>query len=456
MVRVWWQKPQMKSYKVSELSSDTSFNQSFFEMTSFALTKEKGDKQQHKILDQMIELHLDIFQFKEVSEVLTRLNQIIEKQNSFIEEFVLNESFPIYSEKEGNAIGVRFKEEEFYEMDSLICHLGVKILERFYYYKNKIKDEKPEVVFFEEVFQKFPFPLIVLTGKGEIWLHNQEFSKLNILPTDLLEKENDQTFFTNEQTFKVKRMDWDKNEQHFILYLLNSMDNLNKDKRLKMSSFSELGIMASSIAHELNNPLMGISAAITLIEMDEDFSKTQQKTIREMKESAKRCGELVSVFLGFSKRITNFDTSEKITDSFKRALNLLRFRMIESNICLDCQIQKKQSFNHSINSSVITMVFYLILNEVITVHSKEKLINGQWSSSLKGKLTEKEGELILSIEGLAAKKIFETMGSLSLTRNLLNIDGLELSQSEFGIHLEVKNKLAQLIELDTQQELPFS
>lgn len=101
------------------------------------------------------------------------------------------------------------------------------------------------------------------------------------------------------------------------------------------------------------------------------------------------------------------------------------------------------------------MVFYLILNEVLTVHSKEKLINGQWSSSLRGKLQEKEGEMILDIEGISAKKIFDKMGSLGLIRNLLNIDGIELSQSDQGMHLHVRNKSYFAPNLKTQQELPF-
>ncbi|MDH5580556.1 MAG: hypothetical protein OEY33_01495 [Bdellovibrionales bacterium] len=445
----------MKKFRITDLADRPDFNQSFFEMSSFQLSKSEGSEHDNKIVDKLIDIHLEIFHFKEVSDLLNRLNSVLKIGQLKISCFGLDPQFPLIKNNEDRFIGVNFLEDEFNEIDALICHMAAKIIDRFYYLQNKIKHEKPEIVFFEEAFQKFPFPLIVLTGNGEIWLHNQEFSKLNILPNDLLGKKDGQTFFAKEQTFKVKRVDWLNKEQDFSLFLLNTMNSLNQDKMLKVSSFSELGIMASSIAHELNNPLMGINAAITLLELNEEFSRLHQKTMKEMKECTNRCIELVSVFLGFSRRLTKQEQSEKITVSFKRALNLLRFRMIESNICLECQVLKKQKFNYSINSSVITMVFYLILNEVLTVHSKEKLIDGQWSSSLKGKLQEKEGEMVLSIEGISAKKIFDKMGSLSLIRNLLNIDGIDLSQSDIGIHLQVKNKSYLAVDLRTQQELPF-
>jgi len=445
----------MKKFSISDLGDRVEFNQSFFEMSSFQFSKSQGTDFDNTIVDGLIDIHLDIFQFKEVSDLLSRFNKIFQNNELSIKEIGFDKQFPLIKLRDGEIIGVSFQEDNFSELESLICHLSFRIIERFYYLKDKIKHEKPEIVFFEDAFQKFPFPLIVLTGNGEIWLHNQEFSKLNIFPNDLLGKEDGQTFSAKGQTFKLKRVDWIKADQNFSLFLLNTMNSLNQNEILKGSSFSELGIMASSIAHELNNPLMGINAAISLIELNEQFARSHNKTMKEMKECSKRCIELVSVFLGFSRRLTNQDQSEKITDSFKRALNLLRFRMIESNICLECQISRKQKFNYSRNPSVITMVFYLILTEVLTVHSKEKLINGQWSSSLRGKLQEKEGEMILDIEGISAKKIFDKMGSLGLIRNLLNIDGIELSQSDQGMHLQVRNKSYFAPNLKTQQELPF-
>ena len=95
-----------------------------------------------------------------------------------------------------------------------------------------------------------------------------------------------------------------------------------------------LGELAACVAHELNNPLAGILAALSLLSLEDDWSLDALADLNDMKNGAKRAKELVEIFLGFSKFSPAAAKVPSIKDSLDQAINLLKFRMIESNLRL--------------------------------------------------------------------------------------------------------------------------
>ena len=96
-----------------------------------------------------------------------------------------------------------------------------------------------------------------------------------------------------------------------------------------------------------------------------------------MNESALKCKQLIDMFLGLSKTTPNHTKKHgPFSKALQQAISLLRFRMIESNIKLDIiSKENKQTQLANINTPIISMIFYLILNEVLTAYSHFKLIS---------------------------------------------------------------------------------
>lgn len=69
---------------------------------------------------------------------------------------------------------------------------------------------------------------------------------------------------------------------------------------LENSKAAELGTIASSIAHELNNPLGGILAFLQLIKMDMDKNSSLYADIDEMEKGVHRCKDIVQNLLSFA------------------------------------------------------------------------------------------------------------------------------------------------------------
>ena len=324
------------------------------------------------------------------------------------------------------------------------------------------KDVDQEINDLTESFQKFPIPVLLLSSSGEIILHNSEFGKLKILPNILSSKDDNEEIEIENITYKIFRRDWSKSDHSYSLFTLSSLNNYSDNTKLMKASTAELGIITSSLAHELNNPLGGMSAALSLILLEENFKKKFGTTVKEMKNSLKRCSELVNVFLGFSRAHPTNGLEKIITSSFRQSLDLLRFRMVESNICLNIEFQVTNSFQKSINPSILTMVFYLILNGVLTSYSKMKLLNQDWDNIITGVFEEDSNSIGLHFK---IKDLFTSGFELEkskLIKNLLQIENFdyEVLEESFMIVQQTSKKLENHSEnilpfYDGQQELPF-
>ena len=204
-----------------------------------------------------------------------------------------------------------------------------------------------------------------------------------------------------------------------------------------------MGIISSSIAHELNNPIAGIQAAMSLLMLDEQLNLEAKSTLEEMKNGANRCKQLIETFLGFS-RATPRTTAEGISDlsrvevCYQQALNLLRFRTVESGIRFSFEFSRHSEFRHQVNLSLLTMTFYLVLGELMTLYSHQLLIadKNQIEKNIKGELIESSQEIQiqlheLNISGLSISKLIQ---------NLLTIENFVLQVSDYSLRFIYTSK----------------
>jgi two-component system NtrC family sensor kinase len=81
-------------------------------------------------------------------------------------------------------------------------------------------------------------------------------------------------------------------------------------ERVEAAKLSELGIIGSSIAHELNNPLSGVLSYIQILLTEVPDDSEFHHILEQMEEGAKRCRQIIQNLLSF----TRFSKSEEETD----------------------------------------------------------------------------------------------------------------------------------------------
>lgn len=114
-------------------------------------------------------------------------------------------------------------------------------------------------------------------------------------------------------------------EPVFFHQYLDITEQLRMERRLiEGARLAELGIIGSSIAHELNNPLGGILSFVQMMKMDMAPDHPLRPDIEEMEQGVLRCRDIVQNLLGFTRNST---LEEKKTfdlrDSVQRALSIL-------------------------------------------------------------------------------------------------------------------------------------
>ena len=165
----------------------------------------------------------------------------------------------------------------------------------------EIKDPFFDEKLWEGVLDSIPFPVGLLTAGGEICQHNTLFSKLNFPPADCLSLKVKDKVVINDIPYNIFRKDIFHLDSKKVLLVFFTESFFLKGEGNLTPSGQELGIISSSIAHELNNPIAGIQAALTLLMLDDELEQEAQTTLAEMKNGSIRCKQLIETFLGFSR-----------------------------------------------------------------------------------------------------------------------------------------------------------
>lgn len=300
------------------------------------------------------------------------------------------------------------------------------------------ESETVENDLWEDAFSSIPFPCALVTDKGELVLHNSSFSKLSVSPAALAKLDDRKKVEAGNKIFELNRVEVSRNDQKQILLMLMS-DNLKIEGgsgEKQGSSSEELGIISSSIAHELNNPLAGILATIAVLELEDEWLEDAEvaQGLKEMNQSAKRCKDLIEIFLGFSRAQPKKGETHEINELFSKSLELIRFRTIESNVRFEFdRVKKGGAFERELNTSVVSMMFYLILNEILTSFSHHKLVSREEDNVLKGSFNQYSNKVVIEME-----KDFnfqKPIQSSKLIQHLIDLLGMSLLVEERKIIL---------------------
>ena len=187
---------------------------------------------------------------------------------------------------------------------------------------------KPLIQFLQKL--KPPRPYIILsheaTSASDLQFLVNHFNIYRILPLGLSNKELQEIA---SQAFKICG-----NPSHMQEYDRKNMEgydrkNMEGDKQdknqsterqlLESARLAELGILASSIAHEIRNPLGALATFISLITKVDSSKQAHHKDILEIEKISRECQEVVALLLNFSRnqgrKTTTVDLREVIKES---------------------------------------------------------------------------------------------------------------------------------------------
>lgn len=155
------------------------------------------------------------------------------------------------------------------------------------------------------------------------------------------------------------------NPQHTIcMASLVSQNDRFTDQLLHLDKLSNVGILTSSIAHELVNPITGIINYAELLKRTLDKKAVTREDMDEILTAGNRCKEINKALLGFTRRskvITTFDVNQIIDDClvwFKTVLNQGQETPIH-------KILAPQSLNINGNAKELFQVFVNLLNNAL-------------------------------------------------------------------------------------------
>ncbi len=332
------------------------------------------------------------------------------------------------------ALELNWEDEDYFRFIKKFFFLYTVI--SFFQSQQDIQDPFFDEKLWEGALDSIPFPVALLTESGELCQHNSLFAKLNFPPVDCLKVGLREKILINDIPYNIfKKNIFHLDEQKILFVFFTESFFLKGDGNLTPSG-QELGIISSSIAHELNNPIAGIQAALTLIMLDQELNEEAMQTLVEMKNGAIRCKQLIETFLGFSRAnpttLPNIDASiGPIEICYGQAQNLLRFRTVESGIRFHFEYSRHTNFRSTVNVSLLTMTFYLILGELMTLYSHQLLVanRNQIEKVIKGELIESSQEIQIQLLELN----ISTLSLSKLIQNLLTIENFVLQVSDYSL-----------------------
>lgn len=385
-----------------------------------------GDVNQDEGLADLLDFFVRVLVFKERSVSITAEKQFWDTLITTFDDFVIrhdvNGEIPV-GRKSWSA------SEKKTSKYSLLKIMGLAFLVgEFADQLEVLENQRLEESLWEEALAKIPNPIALVSVSGDLVAHNAAFTQLGIFPADCLRLRAQQKLEASNGIYRVEKIKIDatasEHDEGLIAFLFR--DDANK---LRSGSGEELGIISSSIAHELNNPLAGVLASLSLLELEDDLSDECFNAISDMKKSAKRCKELVEIFLGFSRATPRQINSVNAgIEAFDKAISLSRFRMIENNSRVDIETSFLANFHRETNASILAMVWYLVLGEILTAASHHSLVTGRQMSMVKGRFIEREYSLELILD--SDFDWGDTVLKSKLLLHLVELAGLSMTYEE--------------------------
>lgn len=142
---------------------------------------------------------------------------------------------------------------------------------------------------------------------------------------------------------------------------------------LQAEKMSSLGKLAAGVAHQLNNPLGGITLFAKLILEEYNLEQGAKEDLDRILRDAKRCRDTVKELLEFSRQTRHFMSPQDVNQALSRTLFLLENQTLFQNIeiikDLDASVPMIQADIQQLNH----LFMNIILNAAQAMEEKGKI-----------------------------------------------------------------------------------
>ena len=162
---------------------------------------------------------------------------------------------------------------------------------------------------------------------------------------------------------------------HDLREQLQMKDELEKTQiqLLQAEKMSSLGKLAAGVAHQLNNPLGGITLFAKLILEEYDLEEGAKEDLRRILKDAKRCRDTVKELLEFTRQTRHLMRPYDVNKSISRTLFLLENQVILQNIDIEKDLDSSLPSVQADAQQLNHLFMNIILNAVQAMEGRGKL-----------------------------------------------------------------------------------
>ena len=131
---------------------------------------------------------------------------------------------------------------------------------------------------------------------------------------------------------------------------------------LQAEKMASLGKLAAGVAHQINNPLGGITLFAKLMQEEYDLEKGAQEDLNRILRDAERCRDTVKELLEFTRQTKHLMQPNNINDALVRTLFLLENQTLFQNIDIRKDFQPKLPPVSSDAQQLYHLIMNIILN----------------------------------------------------------------------------------------------
>jgi len=226
------------------------------------------------------------------------------------------------------------------------------------------------------------------------------------------------------------------NQELAVLYYRNQGEEKRlRDQLLQAEKMAEIGILAGSVAHEINNPLGGILAFTQILLSEVPKDSTFYQDLKEMEEATLRSKEIVENLLYFS-RISREEDLEAIDliSVIEKALTLVNLKIRHKNITIEKHFQKTSPSTKIFGDfNQLVQVFLNIFQNSIQAILENGKAKKEGKIELWVEHEEDQKQVLVKIrdngKGIEAEHLTNIFNPFFTTKNKTEHPGLGLSVS---------------------------
>lgn len=229
---------------------------------------------------------------------------------------------------------------------------------------------------------------------------------------------------TQQESLYSVESEWIESVEQNKIFL-NIYRDLSEQKRverqiLESSKMGELGLIGSSIAHELNNPLAGLITFIQMLKADTIHNPSLHKDITDMETAALRCKEIIQNLLSFTRRAPHQNEKLQIREVLNKALRILSVKTKPIGLLIETLFKAQNDLILGQSSALTQSFVNIFQNSIESIELKRK-IDSLFNPKIQVEVSESGQNVIIDIMdnglGLTADQQLKAFTPFYTTKN---------------------------------------